>query len=54
MAVGGIDLNNMKDFLKAGICSVGIGSCLTDKKMIEKNDWNALTELARKYVEATK
>ncbi len=54
MAVGGIDLNNMKDFLNAGICSVGMGSCLTDKKMIEKNDWTALTELTKKYVEAAK
>ena len=54
MAVGGIDLNNMKDFLNAGICSVGIGSCLTDKKLIENNDWEALTELTKKYVEATK
>lgn len=54
MAVGGIDLNNMKDFLNAGICSVGMGSCLTDKKMIENNDWTALTELTKKYVEAAK
>lgn len=54
MAVGGIDLNNMNDFLNAGICSVGIGSCLTDKKLIEDSDWNALTELTKKYVEAVK
>ena len=54
MAVGGIDLNNMKEFLNAGICSVGIGSCLTDKKLIEANDWEALTALTRKYVEAAK
>lgn len=54
MAVGGIDLDNMKEFLKAGICSVGIGSCLTDKKLIDNNDWDALTELAKKYVEAAK
>lgn len=54
MAVGGIDLNNMNDFLNAGICSVGIGSCLTEKKLIENNDWDALKELTRKYVEAAK
>ena len=54
MAVGGVDINNLKDFLNVGICSVGIGSCLTDKKMIENSDWEALTELTKKYVEATK
>ena len=54
MAVGGIDLNNMKDFLNAGICSVGIGSCLTDRKLIENNDWDALTALTGKYVEAAR
>ena len=54
MAVGGIDLGNMKDFLNAGVCSVGVGSCLTDKKLIEANDWDSLTELTRKYVEAVK
>lgn len=54
MAVGGVDITNMKDFLNAGICSVGLGSCLTDKKIIENNDWDALTELAKKYVEAAK
>ena len=54
MAVGGIDLHNLKDYLNAGCCSVGIGSCLTDKKMIADNDWAALTKLAEKYVEAAK
>lgn len=54
MAVGGVDITNMKDFLNTGICSVGLGSCLTDKKIIENNDWDALTELAKKYVEAAK
>lgn len=54
MAVGGVDLNNLRDFLNVGICSVGVGSCLTDKKMIENNDWDALTELTKKYVEAAK
>lgn len=54
MAVGGIDLHNLKDYLNVGCCSIGIGSCLTDKKMIADNDWDALTKLAEKYVEAAK
>ena len=54
MAVGGVDLSNMKNYLNVGICSVGIGSSLTDKKLIDNCDWEALTNLAKEYVEATK
>lgn len=54
MAVGGIDLHNLNEYLNAGICSVGIGSCLTDKTMIANNDWEGLTNLAKQYVEAAK
>lgn len=54
MAVGGVDINNMNSFLNIGITSVGIGSSLTNKKMIENEDWDGLTALAKSYVEAVK
>ena len=50
LAVGGIDENNMKDYLKVGISGFGVGSNITDKKMIENNDWAGITALAKKYV----
>lgn len=49
LAVGGVDENNMADYLKAGVCGFGVGSNIIDKKMIEAGDFDGITELARKY-----
>ena len=54
LAVGGVDENNMADYLKAGVCGFGIGSNITDKKMIENEDYEGITELARKFVAVVK
>lgn len=54
LAVGGIDENNMADYLKAGICGFGVGSNITNKRMIDNNDWNGITALAKKYTEVLK
>ena len=50
LSVGGVDLSNINDFYNAGVCGFGIGSNILDKKMIEKNDYEGLKELAKKYV----
>ena len=50
LAVGGITLENMADYLKAGVCGFGIGSNIIDKKLIDANDYNGITMLAKKYV----
>ena len=49
LAVGGINENNMSYYLKAGICGFGIGSNMADWKLIEKDDWQGITVLAKKY-----
>ena len=49
LAVGGIDENNMQDYLKAGINGFGVGSNIIDKKMLEQNDWAGITALAQRY-----
>lgn len=49
LAVGGVDENNMQDFLKAGACGIGIGSGIVKKKLIEENDFEGITELAKTY-----
>lgn len=49
LGVGGIDENNMAEYLKAGVCGFGIGSNIVDKKLIEAEDYDAITELARIY-----
>ena len=52
LAVGGIDEKNIADYLNAGVCGVGIGSNIVDKKLIEKNDFSEISELAKKYTRA--
>ncbi len=52
LAVGGINEHNMKEYLDAGVCGFGIGSNIVDQKRIEKNDFKAITELAKRYVSA--
>ena len=49
---GGVDLNNLGDFLKAGAVFVGVGSALVNKRMILERDWAGLTKLASDYVGA--
>ena len=54
LAVGGVDENNIQDYLKAGVSGFGVGSNIIDKKMLEAGDWSGITELAKKYVDALK
>ena len=49
LAVGGIDENNMADYLKAGVCGFGIGSNIINKKMVDANDFDGITQLAKKF-----
>ena len=51
LAVGGIDENNMRDYLRCGICGFGIGSNLADKKRIAEHDWAGLASHAAKFIE---
>lgn len=49
LGVGGIDENNMAEYLKAGVCGFGIGSNIVNKKLIEAGNFVEITELARVY-----
>ena len=52
LAVGGIDENNMADYLAAGVSGFGIGSNITDKALIADKRFDEITTLAKKYVSA--
>lgn len=54
LAVGGINENNMSDYLKAGICGFGIGSNIVDKKLINEKKYDKITELAKTFLSAVK
>ena len=54
LAVGGINEKNIKDYLNAGVCGFGIGSNIIDKNALKNNDYNTITELAKRYVSEVK
>ena len=50
LAVGGINESNMEQYLKAGVCGFGVSSNIIDKKMVETENYDGITELAKSYV----
>ena len=54
LAVGGVNETNMVEYLKAGINGFGLGSNIVDKKLVDNGDFEAITELAKKYVSIIK
>lgn len=47
---GGVDLNNVAEFFKAGCPAVGVGSSLITRQILEANDWPELTRRAAEFV----
>ena len=52
-AVGGVTVDNIRDFLDAGICCFGIGGNLVNEKYVQE-DIEAISNLAKLYVERIK
>lgn len=52
MPTGGVNLENVKDWIKSGAVAVGTGGDLT--KGAKTGDYDLVTETARKFVEAVK
>jgi len=50
MPTGGVSLTNAGDWLKIGACAVGVGSALLDKKAVEEENYNLLTQNAEKLM----
>jgi 2-dehydro-3-deoxyphosphogluconate aldolase/(4S)-4-hydroxy-2-oxoglutarate aldolase len=51
---GGINLENIGDFIRAGACFVGVGSSLINKDMVREKRWDDLSELASRFIEEVK
>ncbi|MEG1492288.1 MAG: bifunctional 4-hydroxy-2-oxoglutarate aldolase/2-dehydro-3-deoxy-phosphogluconate aldolase [Oscillospiraceae bacterium] len=51
-AVGGVGLENINEFISAGISCFGLGSNIVDKKMLAENNFAGITALAKEYVRA--
>ncbi|MBZ0318958.1 MAG: bifunctional 4-hydroxy-2-oxoglutarate aldolase/2-dehydro-3-deoxy-phosphogluconate aldolase [Anaerolineae bacterium] len=48
---GGVTLENLTHYLKAGCVAVGVGGALINPKMIALRDWDSLRQLALQYAE---
>ncbi|WOV88091.1 bifunctional 4-hydroxy-2-oxoglutarate aldolase/2-dehydro-3-deoxy-phosphogluconate aldolase [Sporosarcina oncorhynchi] len=54
MAVGGISLENAKEYLDAGATSLGIGSSLVDDNLVRKGNFEEIERRAKRFVEIAK
>lgn len=52
--VGGVDLENVSAYIRAGAACVGVGSSLVSNRLVAGGDWAALTERARGFVEGVR
>ena len=50
LAVGGVDLNNLAEYLNVGISGVGIGSSIVRTDFIKRKDFSSILRLASEYV----
>jgi 2-dehydro-3-deoxyphosphogluconate aldolase / (4S)-4-hydroxy-2-oxoglutarate aldolase len=51
---GGVDVNNVADFLKAGCAAVGVGGSLVAAKLLQEGNWTELTRRAAEFVKAAR
>lgn len=54
LPTGGINLENLSDFMEMGSDGLGIGGQLFDKQLIEEEDWDGLKRHFEEYVNAIK
>ncbi|MBI3865045.1 MAG: bifunctional 4-hydroxy-2-oxoglutarate aldolase/2-dehydro-3-deoxy-phosphogluconate aldolase [Planctomycetia bacterium] len=52
LPTGGVNLNTIADFLKAGACAVGLGGALVEPKAVQAGDMARIKSLAQQYVAA--
>jgi 2-dehydro-3-deoxyphosphogluconate aldolase/(4S)-4-hydroxy-2-oxoglutarate aldolase len=48
---GGVSLETVAAFIKAGACAVAVGGNLVTKKALAEKDWKGITETAKQFVQ---
>jgi len=51
---GGVELDNIGAFLKAGASALGVGGNLASKKLVAARDYKGLTDNARRFADAVR
>lgn len=54
MVTGGVNLDNIAEFLKSGAFAVGIGGNLVSKQLIANGDFKQMEQVAREFVSRAK
>ena len=54
LAVGGVTVENMAEYFKAGAVGLGVASAIVDKKLIKEGNFDGVRKLAEDYVAAIK
>lgn len=54
LPTGGVNLNTIDAFVKAGACAVGVGTSLVEPEALRRGDMNRIRSLAEQYVAALK
>jgi 2-dehydro-3-deoxyphosphogluconate aldolase/(4S)-4-hydroxy-2-oxoglutarate aldolase len=49
--VGGVEVDNTAEFIRAGSAAVGVGGSLIDQKLLDAGDFATLRQRARRFVE---
>ena len=52
LAVGGVTLDNVEDFMRAGCVGAGVGGMLSNKDLVAAGNWRRISEIARDFVRA--
>lgn len=54
MPTGGVEVENVGEFLKAGAVALGVGGNLVSKKLVEAKDYAGLKKNAQRFAEAVR
>ena len=54
MAVGGVNVKNAADFMRAGCVGLGVGGNLVNREWIENGEWDKITAHAENLMKAVK
>lgn len=54
LAVGGVNLDNAADFIKAGCVGVAVGGGIVDKEAVAQGKFEVIAEKSRKFLEIVK
>lgn len=54
LAVGGVDENNIAEYMAAGICGAGVGGNLVNRQWVEAEEFDKITQVARQLMAAAK